>query len=206
MSDKKAAIFGGSFSPVHIGHIKSAKAYLAASGADKITVIPAKCPPHKSLDSGASDEDRINMLNIAFSSDTELCSRYEISDFELSRDSVSYTIDTVDYFISQGYTDISLLIGTDMLLTFDSWRGYKELLSKVTLYYTDRYGKEEKAKCQIKADELRQKYNARIVAIDIPVFEASSSEIRELIRNGQSTDGILSDKVREYIDEKGLYR
>ncbi len=206
MSNKKAAIFGGSFSPIHIGHLKSAKAYLAASGAEKITVIPARRPPHKSLDGGASDTDRIYMCRLAFASDMELCGRYEISDFEITRDSVSYTIETVEHFISLGYNDISILIGTDMLLTFESWHRFKELLDKATIYYTDRYGGENRAKTAIKADELRQKYNARIVALDIPVFEVSSSEIRELIKNGESTDGILTPEVREYIDEKGLYK
>ncbi len=206
MSNKKAAIFGGSFSPVHVGHIKAAKAYLAATGADKITVIPAKRPPHKSLDGGASDADRINMCNLAFSKDTEICDNFEVSDFEISRECVSYTIDTVEHFIYEGYDDISILIGTDMLLTFESWRCYRELLGKVTVYYIDRVGGAEKEKTAIKAEELRQKYNARIIALDAPVFEVSSSEIRELLKNGKSTDGILFDAVREYIDEKGLYR
>ncbi len=206
LKKNRLAIFGGSFSPIHIGHLKSARAYLEESGAEKITVIPAKRPPHKTLDCGASDTDRINMCNLAFSSDELLRRKYEVSDFELSRDSVSYTIDTVDHFISQGYEDISILIGTDMLLTFESWRGYRELLSKVTVYYTDRYTGDEKAKSAIAADMLRQKYNARVFLLDIPVFEVSSSEIRELIKKGESTDGILCPEVREYIDRMGLYR
>ncbi len=206
MSDKKAAIFGGSFSPIHIGHLRAAKAYLCATGVEKITVIPARRPPHKSLDGGASDTDRINMCNIAFSQDADMAEKYEVSDYEICRDGVSYTIDTVNHFISLGYDDISILIGTDMLLTFESWRFYNEILDKVKVYYIDRYGGEEKDKAAVKADELRQKFNARIYALDTTVFEVSSSEIRDIIRDGGSTDGILCDAVRKYIDEKGLYR
>ncbi len=206
MQKRKAAIFGGSFSPVHTGHVKAAAAYLRASGADKIIIIPAKNPPHKELDGGASDLDRINMCKLAFSSEKELCGKIEMSEFELSRDSISYTIDTVEHFISLGYTDISLLIGTDMLLCFESWRFYKELLAKTTLYYIDRYHGEEITKTAICAEKLREKYGARVIALETEVFDTSSSEIRDLIKNGKSTDGILPLAVREYIDEKGLYR
>ena len=207
MSDtvKKIAIYGGSFSPIHYGHIKAARAYLSATGADKVLIIPAKKPPHKSLDGGASDADRINMCTLALAEDSELFGRFEVSDFEISRDSVSYTIDTVEHFMSEGYRDISILIGTDMLLTFESWRRFRDILSCVSVYYIDRFDK-DKDKTEQKASELRQRYGARIYALDAPVFEASSSDVRRLISEGGSTDGIIPASVREYIDKNGLYK
>ena len=204
-TSKKIAIYGGSFSPVHYGHIKAARAYLTASEADKIIIIPAKKPPHKSLDGSASDIDRINMCKLAFSQDDELRLRFEVSDYEISRDRISYTIDTVEHFRSLGYGDISILIGTDMLLTFESWCRFRELFEYVSVYYIDRYD-EKKELTEQKAEEFRQKYGAKIYAIHAPVFEASSSEVRRLICEGKSTDGIIPDCVREYIDKNGLYK
>jgi len=202
---KKLAIYGGSFSPIHYGHINAARAYLSATGADKILVIPAKKPPHKALDGGASDADRINMCTLAFSEDEELSKRVEVSDFEISRDSVSYTIDTVEHFMSLGYSDLSILIGTDMLLTFESWCRFRELFSCVTVYYIDRYDG-VKAQTEQTAKRFRENYGARIFPLDAPVLEASSSDVRRLISEGASTDGIIPPSVREYIDKNGLYK
>ena len=202
---KKIAIYGGSFSPPHIGHILAARAYLDASGADKIVIIPAKHPPHKQLDRGADDADRINMCRLAFCEDTVLCGRCEISDYEICSDSVSYTINTVEHFQSLGYDGISLLIGTDMLLTFESWCRYRDIFERVTLYYINRYDsqKNEARQC---AQRFRDEYGARIYELDVPVFEASSSSVRSMIAEGKCTDGMLCEKVIEYIDKNGLYK
>lgn len=202
---KRLAIYGGSFSPPHIGHVLSAREYLRASGANEIVIMPTKRPPHKALDGMATDAHRLDMCRIAFSEDEVLRGRCRVSDYELSRDEVSYTISTVEHFIAEGYTDISILIGTDMLSTFESWYRYRDLFRLVTVYYIDRYDGVGKSTSAI-ADRYSREYGARIVALDAPVFEASSTDIRAAIAAGRSIDGLVGKKVEEYIIKNSLYK
>ena len=202
---KSIAIFGGSFSPPHLGHVLACKAFFKSTGAERVVVMPARRPPHKELDGNASDAQRFEMCELAFLSDSELFGKCEISDFELRREEKSYTVNTVEYFISQGYDDIYLFVGTDMLLTFESWHRFRDIFGYVTLCYMDRYGKESDntEKC---AQCYREKYGARILKIQAPVFEISSSEIRKIISGGESADKLLPEKVIRYIEENGLYK
>lgn len=202
---KRLAIYGGSFSPPHMGHVLAARAYLALTEADKLVIMPAKRPPHKLLDGMVDDDVRIEMCRLAFSEDAELSCKCEVSEWEISRDAVSYTVDTVEHFRSSGYEDICLLIGTDMLLTFESWYRYKDLFKYVTLCYIDRYD-EERAETLIVAERFRREYGARILSLDAPVFEVSSSEIRDRISRGESIHGLVPRKVEEYIIENSLYK
>ncbi len=206
MSEKRRlAIYGGSFSPPHMGHVLSARAYLDATGAGQIVIVPAKCPPHKSLDGGASDSDRLAMCELAFLNDPDLCGRCKVSDFELLRDAVSYTYDTVMHYFREGYEDISLLIGTDMLLSFETWYRFRDLFELVTLYYADRYDdKDDTDENTIR--RFRREYGARILPLNIPPFEISSSRIRDIITAGGSLDGLVPLNVAKYIFENRLYK
>ena len=205
MKEKSIAIYGGSFSPPHMGHVLAARAYLEKSGADRLLIMPAKKPPHKRLDGMVSDTDRVNMCRLAFCEDEVLGGRCEVSEWELSRDKTSYTVDTVEHFMSEGYTDIYLLIGTDMLLSFESWYRYRDLFKYVTLCYIDRYDS-EKETCDECARRFAEQYGARIIFVDAPVFEASSTRIRELLATGESADGFINDKVYQYITKNSLYK
>lgn len=202
---KKLAIFGGSFSPPHMGHVLSARAYLNESGADEILIIPAKRPPHKSLDGMADDMQRLEMCRLAFCEDEVLSGRCIVSDFELSQDAVSYTVNTVEHFIAQGYDDVSILIGTDMLLSFETWHRYKDLFRLVSIYYMDRYDHSKRLTKET-AERFRKEYGARVIPLEVPVFEASSTDIREKLICGHSVCGMLSDKVYEYILKNRLYK
>ncbi len=202
---KKIALYGGSFSPPHFGHVLAARAYLDAAQADRIIIMPAKRPPHKDLDGMADDRDRVQMCRLAFEQDSVLFGRCEVSEWELCRDDVSYTINTVEHFLSEGYEDISLLVGTDMLLSFESWFRYKDLFRSVNVYYIDRCS-EKREDCIECALRFTKEYGASIIPLDVPAFEVSSSEIREKIMHGQSTQGLLPEKVMEYILQNGLYK
>lgn len=203
--NKKLAIYGGSFSPPHIGHVLSARAYLDVSGADEIIIVPAKRPPHKSLDGMADDMQRLEMCRLAFCEDDVLRGKCKVSDYELMRDAVSYTIDTIEHFIKEGYTDISILIGTDMLLSFESWRRYIDLFKYVNIYYVDRYD-DSKNETEQTAQRYRIEYGARVNSIRVPVFETSSTDIRNKISRGESVKGLLSEKVNQYILKNGIYK
>ena len=202
---KKLAIYGGSFSPPHIGHLLSAREYLRASGADEVVIIPAKRPPHKRLDGMVTDEQRLEMCRIAFCEDEVLRGKCRISDYEISRDETSYTINTVEHFLAEGYSDISILIGTDMLISFESWYRFRDLFALVTVYYIDRYDGSKNTAREF-ADRYRSEYGARIITLDAPVFEASSTDIRDILASGLSADGALDKRVEEFIIKNSLYR
>ena len=201
----KLAIYGGSFSPVHTGHVLAARAFLSVTDADKLIIMPARRPPHKSLDGMISDSQRVDMCRLAFETDGQLCGKCEVSTFELERDSVSYTVDTIEHFRFLGYEDISLLVGTDMLLSFERWYRFADILSYVTLCYVDR-SEDMRERTRKHAEYLESRYGARVIAIDADVFEVSSSEIRELIADGKSITGLVGEKVEEYIIKNGLYK
>ncbi len=201
----KVAIYGGSFSPPHTGHVLAARSYLERTGADRIIIMPAKRPPHKELDGRVTDRDRLEMCRLAFCGDGVLGGRCEVSDWELRQDAVSYTVNTVEHYISLGYGEIYLLIGTDMLLTFESWHRYEDLFRYVTLCYIDRYDS-ERSSTQECAGRFREEYAARIISLDAPVFEVSSSDIRGRIAECGSIDGLVPDAVKEYIIKNSLYK
>lgn len=202
---KSVAIYGGSFSPPHTGHVLACRAYLEVTGADKVLIMPAKKPPHKKLDGMASDADRLRMCQLAFCDDPQLLGICEVSDWELLREEVSYTVNTVEHFLAEGYEDIYLLIGTDMLLSFESWYRYRDLMSYVTLCYIDREN-ESTQKTKECAERYRREYGARIISLDAPVFEVSSSDVRRKIANGDSIDTLVPEKVKEYIIKNSLYK
>ena len=123
-------IFGGSFNPIHNGHIHLAESVKRELGLEKIIIVPSGIPPHKSAECYAPDADRLEMCRLA----AEDIDGIEVSDFELARDGVSYTVYTVEHF-RKLYPDkkLYLLVGSDMLLYFDKWFEYKKILSEVTL-------------------------------------------------------------------------
>lgn len=202
---KRLALYGGSFSPVHCGHVLAARAFLSLTQADKLVIMPARRPPHKSLDGMVGDAARLDMCRLAFEQDEVLGGRCEVSEWELSRLDVSYTVDTLEYFRSIGYTDIYLLVGTDMLLTFEKWHRFRDILEYVTLCYIDRYD-DARMKTKAQAKRLEREYKATIIAIDAPVFDVSSSQIRDRISRGEGIHGLVPAKVEEYIIKNSLYK
>ena len=202
---KRLALYGGSFSPVHCGHVLAARAFLSITQADKVVIMPARRPPHKSLDGMAGDNARLDMCRLAFEEDEVLRGRCEVSEWELSRPDVSYTIDTIEYFRSIGYTDIYLLVGTDMLLTFERWYRFRDILEYVTLCYIDRYD-DARMKTKEQAERFEREYKARIIPLDVDVFDVSSSEIRDRVSRGEGIKGLVPAKVEEYIIKNSLYK
>ncbi len=205
LKGKSIALYGGSFSPPHKGHILAARAFLECTCADELVVMPLKKPPHKQLDAFASDEDRLNMCRLAFYSDEVLKDRCRGSEFEIKRDKTSYTVETIEYLIGQGCREIYLLIGTDMLLTFESWHRYRDIFSYASVCFVNRY-ESDRGKCSECAERFRQEYGARIIEINAPVFDVSSSEIREKIAQGSSVSGLLCDEVVKYVEKNSLYK
>lgn len=192
---KKIGIYGGTFDPPHNAHVRFAKAFIRQVQPDKLIIVPDLIPPHKALRNGsASPEDRYEMCVRAFGSFAQ------VSDWEIGRSGVSYTIDTVKHFASL-YPDsrLYLLIGDDMLTTFTQWRCFDEILSAVTIAAAPR-SEEGKQRIAPVCNMLRREYGADIVVIDLEILELSSTEIRCAL-----CTSALPDSVAEYIREKKLY-
>ena len=201
----KVGIFGGTFNPIHKGHTEAAYAFLRCVNPDKLLVIPTKIPPHKAIKGDDDPEIRLEMTGRAFSEDGEYDARIEVSDIEIRSEGKSYTYYTLQKLKSMGYDDFYLYCGTDMLLSFDSWFRFEDILSMCTLAYASRL---ENAcpEASEKIAMLRERYGARILEIPLDPIEISSSEIREMIRKGEDASAFLSSAVLRFIDERGLYR
>ena len=201
----KVGIFGGTFNPIHKGHTEAAYAFLRCVNPDKLLVIPTKIPPHKAIKGDDDPEIRLEMTGRAFSEDGESDARIEVSDIEIRSEGKSYTYYTLQKLKSMGYDDFYLYCGTDMLLSFDSWFRFEDILSMCTLAYASRL---ENAcpEASEKIAMLRERYGARILEIPLDPIEISSSEIREMIRKGEDASAFLSPAVLRFIDERGLYR
>ena len=201
----KVGIFGGTFNPIHKGHTEAAYAFLRCVNPDKLLVIPTKIPPHKAIKGDDDPEIRLEMTGRAFSENGEYDKRIEVSDIEIRSEGKSYTYYTLQKLKSMGYDDFYLYCGTDMLLSFDSWFRFEDILSMCTLAYASRL---ENAcpEASEKIAMLRERYGARILEIPLDPIEISSSEIREMIRNGEDASEFLSSAVLRFIDERGLYR
>lgn len=198
---RKIGVFGGSFNPVHNGHIRLAELYHKNLGLDKLIVIPANIPPHKTADNLVNSEDRLAMLTLAF----EPISYAEISDIELKCSGTSYTVNTISALKEQYPEDeLYLIVGGDMFLYFENWKDYKKILSMCTLCTAPReVGEYDKlVEYQKKIDPALQ----RTKILNTSVLVVSSSEIREKINSSNQIDNLIPQKVKQYIIEKGLYK
>ena len=203
---EKIGIYGGTFSPVHAGHLHAAEIFLEKMALDRLFLIPSAIPPHKQAVEGASPDDRLAMLSLACRTSEALSSeRVTISDFELKRKGKSYTYYTLKHFCKRG-RKIYLLVGTDMFLSFDTWFRAPELFKMAEIVLMRRED-DEAASRQIaeKAEEYERLYAAKLHFLDAEPLEVSSTELREAIRAGKPTGDLLPKEVSDYIREHHLY-
>lgn len=198
----KIGIYGGTFSPPHNGHVNAARMFAAAESLDKLLIIPTFIPPHKIETSAVPAEERLEMCRLAFTDDN-----FDVSDIEVRRKGKSYTFDTLTE-LKEMYRsdDFYLLCGTDMLLSFEKWYRFADILSMCTVVCMRR---EENAETGVKLAEkiveLKEQCAADVRLIDAPPLEVSSTEIREKLSRGENVNDLLPTDVYRYIKEKGLY-
>lgn len=192
----KVGIFGGAFDPVHNGHSALARAAAKALKLRETLIIPTAASPHKKND-GASFEQRLEMCGIVFPEE-----EFTVSDIEGRLGKPNYTISTIRALkeIYPKDTEFYLILGGDMLFYFEHWYRYEAILKECRVTAAAREN-DSYADLVEYANHL-----GRVKVLNLPVIEVSSSEIRDRIRRGESTEGLLDSRVREYIDERGIYR
>lgn len=201
---RRVGLFGGSFDPVHSGHLIIAQDALEKLELDEVVFIPAAVPPHKQHIQQASAEHRVSMLSMAVESDL----RFSVSDSELNRGGVSYSFDTVCDFIKElPYTDLVLIVGSDTLVDLHNWYNIDELLELCEVASFMRPGESDLKQIRKKiglSDENKERVLAN--AFESHMFDVSSSEIRMRVAEGLGIRYLVPTEVEMYIYEHGLYR
>lgn len=187
----KIGILGGTFNPIHIGHLILAEEAREKLGLDKVIFVPTYLPPHKDNSDIAAALHRLRMLELALKSNKLFC----VSDIEIKRNGRSYTIDTIKEF-KEKYPkdDLYFIIGSDLLKYLDEWKDLSEILKMVKFIVATRPGYPlEKIPSYIKTLPIR--------AVDISAFE-----VRSCIKENKSFRYLVADAVFNYIVKKRLYR
>lgn len=196
----RTGIFGGTFDPVHLGHKHCLLTVIEKVGLDRVIIMPDRIPPHKQSRDIASPEDRVEMLRLTFS-DVPYA---EISDMELKREGKSYSVITLRQ-LHQEYPeeDLCFIMGSDMLLCFDKWYCWQEILTLCTLICVSR-SDEDTDKLEPFAQKLRNE-GGKVIIVPVEPFEVSSTEIRKTIAGSGDCTCYLDKNVIEYIKKKNLY-
>lgn len=196
----KIGIFGGSFNPIHNGHIHLATAAADGLGLDRVIFMPSNVAPHKIGKSVAPNEDRYNMCKLA----CEGHKNFEVSRYEIDRDEISYSVYTVKHFREKYPNDeLFWIVGSDMFLCFDKWYKFKEILAMCSLCCASRETDDFEQLVKKRAE--LEKYG-KIFLVKSPPVELSSTKIRDLIKKNQNCYCYLNKKVVQYIVERKLYK
>ena len=198
---KKYGIFGGSFDPIHYGHLMICEYIKEEMGLDKVFFIPTGNPPHKDL--GVSAEDRYEMVRLAISPNPD----FEISDIETTRVNLSYTVDTIRE-LKKIYKEEKLyfLIGLDSLFQLKTWKKIGDLSQEIEFVVALRPGYIDKEEINNEIDFLRENFGTKINLIKTPLYEISSTDLRDRIHEGKSLRYLIPKKVLDYIEESGFYK
>jgi nicotinate-nucleotide adenylyltransferase len=191
----KIGFLGGSFDPVHFGHLLAAQDAYEQCALDRLILVPAAQAPLKPNDVQSSSSARLEMLRSA----TEWDARFEISDVELKRGGVSYTIDSARYFREQyPHDQLYWIIGGDQLPQLHLWKDIAELVKLVEFIFLERPGYPVRAYPNIPG--------LRLLRCDGHLLAISSTELRERARRSRSLDYFVPHKAIVYIRQRGLYQ
>lgn len=198
---ERIGIMGGTFNPIHNGHINMAREFLKRLKLDRLIFIPDKTPPHKSAGEVISAADRLEMCRLAVSG-----GRFDVSDIEIARGGTSYTVDTL-HELEKIYpgAQLFLITGADMFLTLDKWRNFPEI-SRIAHLCACPRKEGQLAALQKQKEKLEGQYGSRCHIENIPVIEVSSTEIRRRLKNGESVSGLIPEQVYNYIIRNNLYQ
>ena len=190
--------FGGSFNPIHYGHIRCARAAAKQGGFGQVVLIPTGQPPHKFPHANlAAAADRLAMCQRAIAGDN----LFTVNDIEMRRNSPSYTIETARQLKKEGWDEVNWLIGADMLNSLPTWREPEALLREVNFIVMARPG-HEFGWAKLGPDFA----SLQASVVDVPLVNISATDIRAKVAAGQSIDGLTPPPVVEYIRTHRVYQ
>ncbi len=196
-------ILGGTFDPIHIGHLAAAEEARERLGLECVIFVPAGMPPHKRDEVVTSAEDRFEMVRLAIEGNTA----FEASRVEIDRSGPSYTVDTIDELRrtrARGEIPLTVILSAESFRGLPSWREPERLLTSSRIAIVPRGGLAAPGKGWI--EEHFPGVQAQIVALDAPRLRLSATEIRGRIAAGRSIRYLVPDAVIRYIEDHDLYR
>ncbi len=205
-------ILGGSFDPVHFGHLRLALECIDATGLERVFLIPLYTPTHRE-DLIATADQRFHMLKLA----TAGCPQLEVSDIELRRKQPSYTVDTMRELHRQNpHQTLCLIMGMDAFRYFDSWKEWEQLIDLCHIIVAERPGVKTvfqnpiltelfESRSASQFDELKSRNTGMIFKIEIPMLDISSSRIRKLLSLHQHIDYLVPKQVKNFILDEKIY-
>jgi nicotinate-nucleotide adenylyltransferase len=211
------AVLGGTFNPIHFGHLRVAEEVVDGLAIDKVVFMPASTPPHKPGQNLPEPGLRLEMVGIAIKDNP----RFEVSDMEIRRGGRSFTFETVRELKEQGPKDlrVSLIMGSDSFNEITTWCEYEELVTIASFIVVPRNGYPAKKIAEVLPIELAKKFwydadtgsyvnpfGTSVTYFETTPIGISSSGIRETIRQGGSARYLMDKGVLELIEKKGLYR
>lgn len=196
MNIQRLGIYGGTFDPIHAGHLVIARGVVEHCALDRLLFVPSARPPHKKGQAFAPPDDRYRMTQLAARHDP----RFEVSDTEINRPGLSYTVDTLEALrgIYGAACAFHLVIGADSLLEIDTWHAPDRVFELATVVTVPRPGKD--------LTGLDPRWRDRVVALQLPEIDISSTDIRRRAGAGLPIGHLVPEEVADYIEERGLYR
>ena len=197
---ERIGIYGGTFNPPHIGHMRVAACAVRALNLDKLLLIPTGVSPHKTVAAGATGQQRLQMLRLSAAG----LEKAEVCDLELKREGKSYTVDTLTQIRTEyPEAELFLLMGTDMFLSFETWYQPQRITELATLAVFCRGEKKEREKITVQKEVLEAR-GAKVVPVENPVTAISSTDLRRMLVF-RCADPFLCQGVGDYIRTNGLY-
>lgn len=198
----KKAIFGGTFDPIHIGHINIAYEALYRLELDEVIFIPNGNPPHKFNRRVTEEEIRYEMVREAIGKEK----RFSISDYEISREEISYTYNTLEYFTKrEPETQWYFLVGMDSLMSLYKWRNVDSILKNCILVVLSRSGYTND-EIIITKRKVEKKYGVEIIILSTPMLDISSTDIKNKIFEGKVVNYLILESTEKIINKYNLYR
>lgn len=188
----KVGIFGGTFDPIHLGHLITAQSVKEIRDLEKIIFIPAYISPHKTDAKASSPEDRLNMIKLA----VENIPFFDYSDIEIKKGGISYTIDTLRE-LKKKYDKLEFIIGYDNIFTFHTWKEPDEIFKLADVIVLKRKSSHP--------PQFEDKYYRQAVFVQTRGIEISATDIRERVKKGLPINFLVPPKVMEYIYNHKLY-
>lgn len=193
---KRIGVYGGTFNPVHLGHVRTVLEVQNEFNLDQIFIVPVKEPVHKEIEYDPGSEARCSMLEIAFENEP----RITVNRIEIDRESPSYAVLTVADIKKSipPESELFFILGTDSFNTLGSWKEYEKLVTLVSFIVLKRPN--------IVLDQAVRAQAGMVLESDNSLYDISSTEIREKLSRGEACSAELGEKLYNYILEKGFYR